>query len=151
MNGLTRDVKTKTTHATTNQDDQNVHNSECDLPRRREPLALVDVQPVHTTKTVTEPTSEQGADQTQQIAENGNGIGNDPGNDPASKSNTNPGANGNCVTLVHAISATEQADVNILETDVAVDDTSTNNLRKSVGEREIMLNTGKHTVGMAIP
>lgn len=140
MDSLTRDVKAKTAHASTNQDDQKVQNGECDLPRRREPLALVDVQPVHTTKTVTEPTSKQGANKAQQIAENGNGIGNDPGNDPASKSNTNPRANGNCVTLLHAVSAAEHADVNVLETDVAVDDTSTNNLRMLVGEREESVN-----------
>jgi hypothetical protein len=151
MDSLARDVKTKTAHATTNQDDQKVHDGEGNLPRRREPLALVDVQPVHTTKTVTEPTSEQGANQTQQIAENGNCIGNDPRNDPASESNTDPRANGNCVTLVHAISATEQADVNVLETYVTVDDTSTNDLWTSVGERKIELNREKRTVGMAIP
>lgn len=128
MNSLAGNVKAKTTHATTNQNNAHVHNSECNLPRRGEPLALVDVQPVHTTKAVTEPTSEQRANETQQITEDGNGIGNDPGNNPASKSNANPGANGKHVTLVHAVSATEQADVDVLKTDVTVDDTSTDNL-----------------------
>lgn len=65
MDCLARNIKTKTTHAATNQDNQNIQNSEGNLPRRREPLALVDVQPVHTTQTVTEPTSEERADQTE--------------------------------------------------------------------------------------
>lgn len=128
MNSLAGNVKAKTTDATTNQNNAHVHNSENNLPRRGEPPALVDVQPVHTTKTVTEPTSEQRANQTQQITEDGNGIGNDPGNNPAGKTNANPGANGNQVTLVHAVSAAEQTDVDVLKTDVAVDDTSTDNL-----------------------
>lgn len=128
MNSLAGNVKAKTTHATTNQNNDHVHNSECNLPRRGEPLALVDMQPVHTTQTVTEPTSEQRANQTQQITEDGNGIGNDPGDNPASKSDANPGANSNHVTLVHAVSATEHTDVDVLKTDVAVDDTSTDNL-----------------------
>jgi hypothetical protein len=33
---------------------------------------------------------------------------------------------------VHAIGSTEEADIDVLETDVAVDNTSTNNLKLSV-------------------
>lgn len=128
VNSLAGNIKAKTTHTTTDQNNAHVHNSEYNLPRRREPPALVDVQPVHTAKTVTEPTSKQRTNQTQQITEDGNGIGNNPGNNPAGKSNANPGANSNPVTLVHAVSAAEYADIDILKTDVAVDNTSTDNL-----------------------
>ena len=66
--------------------------------------------------------------QTEEIAEDRNGIGNDPGDDPACHTDGNPRANSNKVSLVHAVSATENPDIDVLETNVAVDNTSTNNL-----------------------
>jgi hypothetical protein len=128
MNSLARDIETKATHASTNQNDTHVDSSEHNLPGRREPSPLVDVQPVHTTKAVTEPTSEKRANQTQQVTEDRNSIGNDPGDHPASQGNGNPGANGCQITLVHAVSSSEDADVDVLETNVAVDDTGTDDL-----------------------
>jgi hypothetical protein len=136
VDSLARNIETKTAHAATDQDDQNIDNGEENLPRGREPLALVDVQPVHTTKTVTEPTSKQRADQRQKIAEDGNSISNDPGDDPAGECDGNPGSDGSQVALVHAIGSTEEADIDVLETNVTVDDTSTNNLKLSVYDRE---------------
>lgn len=128
MNRSTRDVKTQTTHTTTDQHNAHVDRSEEDLAGGGEPLAPVHVQPVDTRKTVTEPGSEQGADQTQQVAKDGNSVGDDPSDDPAGETDENPGAVRSQVAAVHAISATEQADVDILETNVAVDNTSANDL-----------------------
>jgi hypothetical protein len=136
VDSLARNIETKTTHAATDQDDQNIDNGEENLPRGREPLALVDVQPVDTTKTVTEPTSKQRADQRQEIAEHRNSVSNDPGDDPTGECDGNPGSDGSQVALVHAIGSTEEADIDVLETDMAVDNTSTNNLKLSVYERE---------------
>lgn len=149
MNSLAGNIKAKTTHTTTNQNNAQVHNSESNLPRRREPLALINEQPIHTTQTITEPTREQRANQTQQITEDGNGIGNNPGNNPASKTNAYPGTNGNQVTLLHAVGASEHAHVDVLQTDVAVDDAGTDNLRMSAAGYGI--GWGERTVGMAIP
>jgi hypothetical protein len=128
VNSLARDIKTKTTHAATNQNDTHVDNSEHNLPRRREPSPLVNVQPVDTAKAVTEPTSKKRANQTQQVTKDRNSIGNDPGDNPASEGNGNPGANGYHITLVHAVGSSEHADVDVLETDVAVDDAGTDDL-----------------------
>lgn len=152
MDSLARHIKTQATHTTTNQNDAHIHNSECDLARRREPLAFVDMQPVHTAQSVTEPTSEQRADQTEQVTEDGNSIGDDPGNHPASETNGDPGSNGNQITLMHAVSSTEQTDVDVLETNVAVDDTSTDNLWKCQQPNlEVAEWERRRTVGMAIP
>jgi hypothetical protein len=90
VDSLARNVKTETTHAAANQDYQNIDHSEKNLPRGREPLALVNVQPVHTTKTVTEPTSKQRADQRKEIAEDRNSISNDPSDDPTCECDGNP-------------------------------------------------------------
>ena len=114
MNRSTRDVETKTTHAATNTHHQDVHDGEADLSWGREPLAIIDVQPVDARKTITEPTGEEGADQTQQVAEHGDRIGNDPGDDPARHTNRHPGSNGGQVAAVHAVGSAEDADVDVL-------------------------------------
>lgn len=150
MNRLTRDVKTKPTHATTDQHNAHVESGEEDLARRGEPIAPVHVQPVDTGETVTEPGSEQGADQTQQVAEDGDSVGDDPGNDPAGETDENPGAVRGQVAAVHAVSAAEQADVDIFETNVTVDDTGTNNLSSISDDLQIGLWVPR-TVGMAMP
>ena len=82
------------------------------------------MQPVDTTETVGEPASEQGTDQTVQVAEDGNGFGNDPGNHPAGDTEGNPDSNGLVAALVNQVGLGAEAEVDVLETNVAVDDTS---------------------------
>lgn len=86
----TRNVETETTHAATNQDDRHVDNGQANLSWRRKPPAPVNVQPVHATETVTEPTGEERADQTQKIIEHWNGVGDDPGDNPAGQTDRYP-------------------------------------------------------------
>ena len=81
------------------------------------------MQPVDTTETVGEPTSEQSTDQTVQVTEDGNGFGNDPGNHPAGDTEGNPDSNGLVAALVNQVGLGAEAEVDVLETNVAVDDT----------------------------
>jgi hypothetical protein len=67
-------------------------------------------------------------DQAQQVAEYRNGFGDDPGQDPQGQGNAHPGADGNPVALVHAVRSTENPNVDILEGNVAVDDTRNDDL-----------------------
>jgi hypothetical protein len=150
VNRLTRDVKTKPTHATTDQHNAHVESGEEDLARRGEPVAPVHVQPVDTGETVTEPGSEQGANQTQQVAEDGDSVGDNPGNDPAGETDENPGAVRGQVAAVHTVSAAEETDVDVLKTNVTVDDTGTNNLSNVSDDLRSYLQTAR-TVGIAMP
>jgi hypothetical protein len=66
--------------------------------------------------------------QADNIAERRNTLGNDPGNDPATQPNGNPGANRDKISLVHAISLAEDAYIDVFQSNVAIDDTSADNL-----------------------
>jgi hypothetical protein len=68
-------------------------------------------------------------DQTEQAAENWDGGRDNPGQNPQRKRNANPRANGDGITLVHTVCTTEDACVDVLECDVAVDNTSYDNLK----------------------
>ena len=129
MDRPTRDVETKTTHAATNKNNHNIQDGESDFPGRRKPLASVDVQPVNTSKTVTEPTSEEGTDQTEEVAEYWDGIGDDPSDNPAAHADGDPGSDGCKVTAVHAVCSAEETDVDVFQANVAVHDSSTDNLK----------------------
>jgi hypothetical protein len=128
VNRFTRDIKTKTTHATTNKNNKNIQDGEGDLPGRRKPLASVDVQPVNTSKTIAEPTSEEGTDQTEKVAEDWDGVGDDPSDDPAAHADSHPGSDRCKVAAVHAVSSAEETDVDVFQTNVAVDNTGTDDL-----------------------
>ena len=60
---------------------------------------------------------------TEQVAEDGNRLGDNPGNDPEYKSQANPGTDTAEIALVHDIGVAEQADVDVLNGDVAQNDT----------------------------
>lgn len=66
--------------------------------------------------------------QTQKVTEHWYGGGYDPGQKPHAEGNANPRAPGNPVTLMHAVSALEDAQIDGLERDMAVDDTCNDNL-----------------------
>ena len=92
-------------------------------------------------------------DQTQQVAECRDTLSDDPCDDPAGQSNAHPRSNRDEVALAHALRrVAEDTDIEVLETDMAVDHSGTDNLEMSVvrtkqrGARQT-----KHTVGMAIP
>lgn len=66
--------------------------------------------------------------QAEKVTEDRNSFGDDPGEDPQTRGNTDPGADGDPVALVHAVSATENTDIDVFEGDVAVDDTGDDDL-----------------------
>lgn len=118
----------KTYHRATNGKDEHVNDSQSTLPRARPPLAVVHVQPVGTRQTKTEPTGKQRTDETDQVAERGDTLADDPGNHPAGHANANPGSHRDPVVLVHATRLAEDAHVDVLETNMSVDHTGTDNL-----------------------
>lgn len=123
MDGSARSIQAKHTQNQSEQGNRNVQNGQGDLARRGKPLALVQVQPVDTTETVAEPAGEKGADQTVQVAEDGDGFGDDPGDDPARDAETQPKADGSPVALVHQAGLGTEAEVDVLQANVAIDDT----------------------------
>lgn len=110
-----------------------IEKREEDLPRRGEPNPSVHVQPEHAAEAVGEPGREERGDQTEQVAEDGDGLGDDPGEDPEEETDADPGADGDPVALVHAVGSAKDADVDVLEGDVAVDDAGDDDLRDIEG------------------
>lgn len=105
---------------------------------------------IHTT----DPASEESSNQTQQIAEDGNGFGDNPRDDPAGQANCHPGPNGDKTILMQACRSTEDAHVYILACDMTEDDTSDDNLLRSKDpalEGGVGWMDGKRTVGIARP
>lgn len=106
------------------------------------------MQPEHSAQAECEPASEKGSlllllmyerwpmslrieytyNQAEKVTEDRNSFGDDPGKDPQTRGNTDPGADGDPVTLMHAVSTTEDTDIDVFEGDVAVDDTSDDDL-----------------------
>jgi hypothetical protein len=127
VNSCTRSIQSKDTQDQAKEGDGNVENGETDLAGTGKPLAVVEVQPVDTGETVAEPGSEESTDQTVQITEDRNGLGDDPRNNPARNSKSDPETDGALVTLVHQARLGAETEVNVLQANVAVDDTGTNN------------------------
>lgn len=115
-----------TDHDTENKQ-AHVAQGEEDLHRRGEVLAFVDVKPKDTGKTESEPTDKESADQTEQVAEHGDGLGNDPGNDPEDDGQTDPDTNALPIPLVHQLGSTKHAHVNVLDGHVAQNHTGDDN------------------------
>jgi len=69
-------------------------------------------------------------DQAQEVAEHRDSGGNDPRKNPHAECNADPRAPGDPVALVHAVGSLEDAQVDILECDVAIDDTGDDNLHR---------------------
>ena len=123
VDGSAGGIQAKNTQRQTEEGNSDVENGECDLARRGEPLAGVQVQPVDTGQTVAEPTGEEGTDQTVQVAEDGDGLGDNPGDDPAGDAQTEPQADGLPAARVDQVGLCGQAEVDVLQTDVTVHDT----------------------------
>ncbi|GMF75021.1 unnamed protein product [Aspergillus oryzae] len=66
--------------------------------------------------------------QTQKVVEDGNGLGNDPCDHPQGERNANPGSNSKNALLVHVVRATENANIDVFAGNVAVDNTSNDDL-----------------------
>jgi hypothetical protein len=68
--------------------------------------------------------------QTQQVIEHRDRLGNNPRNSPGGKANCNPSTSGQQTPLVHVVGAlaTEDADVDILASNVTEDNTGDNDL-----------------------
>ena len=66
--------------------------------------------------------------QTVKITEDGDSFSNDPGNDPASNAQTNPDTDWLEVALVNQAGLGAEAEVDVLQTNMSIDDTSTDNL-----------------------
>lgn len=69
-------------------------------------------------------------DKTQQVVENRDGLGNNPGNSPSAQGDANPGTKGQGAVLMHVVGAvaTEDADIDVLASNMAKDNTSNDNL-----------------------
>jgi len=72
--------------------------------------------------------------QTQKIVENGDGLGNNPGHNPNTKTDSDPGPNGEETPTVHLVGSTENAHVDVLTGNMAQDDSGKNSLCLSTGE-----------------
>lgn len=129
MDGGARSIQTKHAQCQAKQSNANVQHRQRDLARRCEPLAIVQVEPVDTTETVAEPTSKESADQTVQVAEDRNGLSDDPSDNPAGNAEAEPETNRAPVALVHQARLGGKAEVNILQTNVTVHHTGTDNGR----------------------
>lgn len=123
MDGCAGGIQTKDTKHQTKQSNANIENGKKDLTGRGKPLAPVQVQPVNTGQTVAEPGGEQRTDQTVEVTEDRDGLGNDPGDNPAGNSETEPEADRALVLLVHQTGVGAETEVDVLQPDVAVDDT----------------------------
>ena len=60
---------------------------------------------------------------TEQVAEDGNRLGDNPRNDPEYRRQTNPGTNAAEIALVHDIGVAEQTDIDVLNGNVAQNNT----------------------------
>lgn len=123
------DPKTKATQRGANRNSKEIQASKGNLLRRREPQTLIHEQPKDSTEAVGKPTSKQRSNQAEQVTEHGNGRGNNPRQDPQPESNTDPRSRGDPIALVHAVCTLEDTQVDILERDVAVDDTGDDDSR----------------------
>ena len=84
---------------------------------------FVQEEPECAAQAVGEPAGEQGTNQTQQIVEDGDGLGDDPGDGPEHADDDEPDAEAAPAGLGHAVGAPVFAHVDVLGRDVAVDDT----------------------------
>lgn len=122
MNSRARGIQTQHAKRQTEQNNSNVQNSQGNLARGSKPLARVKVQPVNTGQTIAEPGSEQGTDKRVQVAEDGDSLGDDPGDDPAGHAESEPETDGLPVALVHQVGLGGEAEVDVLQANVAIDD-----------------------------
>lgn len=136
MESFARDPKTKTAQRSTNRNNNDIQQSEGNLPRRREPQTLIHKQPKDPTQAIRKPTSKERRDQAEQVTKHGNRSGNNPRHGPQRKRNTDPRARSDPVTLVHAVRTLENTQVDILERDVAVDDTGDDDSRQRDAVRD---------------
>lgn len=92
-----------------------------------EPLAIAHPQPEDAGKTIREPADKQGAQETQQTVEDGNGLGNDHGERPHGKSHAEPRNDGDFGAADQVLAVAEDAAKDVLARDVAVNNTSNDN------------------------
>lgn len=92
VNSHTRSIQPQNTECQTQNGDADVDNEEADLTGTGEPLAIVEMQPIDTGKTVTEPGSEKSTDHAVQVTEDGNSFADNPGDDPANNTESDPEA-----------------------------------------------------------
>lgn len=83
---------------------------------------FIQEQPERAAQAVREPAGEQGADQAQQVVEDGDGLGDDPGDRPEHADDDDPDAETAPAALRHAIGAAVFAHVDVFGRHVAVDD-----------------------------
>lgn len=124
-------------------DKPEVGESEENLLEGVEVVAPVHVEPENAWQAEREPTGEQSAlerwldgprqerrrktyDQTEQVAEDGNRLGDDPRDDPECRRQANPGADAAGIALVHDVGVAEQTDVDVLDGNVAQNNTCDN-------------------------
>jgi hypothetical protein len=119
----TRGIKTNNADNDTQKHQDDVAAEEENLLGAAEPTALHDVKPHDTGESVTEPRSEQSGNETEQVAEVGDGLGQDPCDEPDTEDDGEPGGSGDHTATVEVLSASEDTDVDVLGSDVTEDDT----------------------------
>lgn len=80
-------------------------------------------KPEDTGKTVGEPTSKQSANETEEVIEDGDGLGDDHGQSPDTEGDTNPGESGKLGAADHVLGVAEDALEDVGGGDVSVDNT----------------------------
>ena len=93
-----------------------------------EPAALVEVEPQGAGDAVREPGGAQGADEAEQVAEVGDGLGDDPRDSPGERAQSDPRRRGDEAAAVQVLGAREHAQVHVLGRDVGEDDTGDDDL-----------------------
>lgn len=137
MDSGARGIQAKHAQSQPKQRNADIKHRQEDLLRRREPLPVVQMQPVDTAETVAEPAREERTDQTVQVTEDGDGLGNDPGDDPAGDAETEPETDGLPTARVQQVRLGAQAEVDVLQADVAVDDARADDGGDGDAERDL--------------
>ena len=112
----------KTHNSSTNAENHDIQSRQEHLPPTLPIAPLIQEQPERAAQAVREPAGKQRADQTQQIVEDGDGLGDDPGHRPEHGDDADPDAEAAPAGLGHAIRAPVLAHVDIFGGHVTVDD-----------------------------
>lgn len=148
VDGRSRGIETQDAQHQTEHSDRGIEHGQGDLAGAGKPLAVVEVEPVDATEAVTEPTSKESAlnhvisgryeridglvqtyNKRVEVAEDRDGLGDNPGNQPAGQAQGDPDGDRAAAAAVDETRLGASAEVDILQADVTIHDTGTDNLQ----------------------
>lgn len=101
-------------------------------------LAPVHVEPEDSRDAKSEPGTEEGTDETEELVEDWNGACDDVGDGPGRDADSDPRTPGLEVALVHDVGTAPHADVNVLDADVGINDTGDDDGRAGDSEGDFL-------------